>query len=221
MRCFVTTGPSFEPLDQVRRLTNFSTGRSGTVLAQALVDASHEVTLLRGIHSTHPLPDSFSGSVETFTTTADLAARILRFATEDPVAFFHVAAVSDFSFGLVYERQPNGQFNPVYGNKLDSSFESLWVELKPTPKILSSLREWFPNARLAGWKYEVQGTQEEVLQRASTQIMHSRTDLCIANGPAYGDGYGWVCPTSGHVMIPDQAALVERLVQWTDGASPE
>ena len=36
MNCIVTAGPTFEPLDDVRRLTNFSTGRLGTELANFL-----------------------------------------------------------------------------------------------------------------------------------------------------------------------------------------
>ena len=37
MNCIVTCGPTYEPLDEVRRLTNFSTGRLGTELANYLV----------------------------------------------------------------------------------------------------------------------------------------------------------------------------------------
>jgi len=48
MHCIVTAGPTFEPLDEVRRLTNFSTGRLGTELANFLTAQGHEVTLLVG-----------------------------------------------------------------------------------------------------------------------------------------------------------------------------
>ena len=36
MKCIVTAGPTYEPLDKVRRLTNFSTGQLGTELANHL-----------------------------------------------------------------------------------------------------------------------------------------------------------------------------------------
>ena len=54
MKCIVTAGPTYEPLDQVRRLTNFSTGRLGAGLAEYLVRRGHEVTLLLGELSTWP-----------------------------------------------------------------------------------------------------------------------------------------------------------------------
>jgi phosphopantothenoylcysteine decarboxylase/phosphopantothenate--cysteine ligase len=48
MKCIVTAGPTFEELDEVRRLTNFSTGTLGTELADFLMERGHEVELLRG-----------------------------------------------------------------------------------------------------------------------------------------------------------------------------
>ena len=53
MHCIVTAGPTYEPIDQVRRLTNHSTGQLGTGLAKRLADDGHEVTLLRGRSATH------------------------------------------------------------------------------------------------------------------------------------------------------------------------
>ena len=41
MNCVVTAGPTYEPLDEVRRLTNFSTGRLGTELANTLTRHGH------------------------------------------------------------------------------------------------------------------------------------------------------------------------------------
>ena len=75
MHCIVTAGPTYEPIDQVRRLTNHSTGRLGTGLAKRLACDGHEVTLLRGRSATHSdLPESVE--LQTFTTTADLAEKL-------------------------------------------------------------------------------------------------------------------------------------------------
>ena len=53
MNCIVTAGPTYEPLDDVRRLTNFSTGRLGTELANFLVARGHQVTLLISAQATY------------------------------------------------------------------------------------------------------------------------------------------------------------------------
>jgi phosphopantothenoylcysteine decarboxylase/phosphopantothenate--cysteine ligase len=41
MKVIVTCGPSYEPIDQVRRLTNFSTGELGVLLSDELARAGH------------------------------------------------------------------------------------------------------------------------------------------------------------------------------------
>ena len=67
MKVVVTTGPSYEPVDDVRRLTNFSTGELGVMLSEHLAEADFEVICLRGVHATHP---HFPARVDTrpFTT---------------------------------------------------------------------------------------------------------------------------------------------------------
>ena len=52
MNCLVTAGPTYEALDEVRRLTNFSTGRLGSELASFLAGHGHHVTLLIGQQAT-------------------------------------------------------------------------------------------------------------------------------------------------------------------------
>ena len=48
MKIIVTTGPSFEPIDEVRRITNFSTGELGVLLANSFAQAGAEVFCLKG-----------------------------------------------------------------------------------------------------------------------------------------------------------------------------
>ena len=52
MRVVVTCGPSYEPIDEVRRITNFSTGELGVLLTNHLVDAGCEVVCFRGVGAT-------------------------------------------------------------------------------------------------------------------------------------------------------------------------
>src|ERR1043165_6451416 len=108
MKCLVTAGPTYEPLDEVRRLTNFSTGRLGTDLATFLTGQGHDVVLLLDYYSIH-CGDSRASIVETFTTTADLRTRLQTFSAQDVDAVFHAAAVSDFTFAGVWEQTADGE----------------------------------------------------------------------------------------------------------------
>src|SRR6266852_4650043 len=103
MKFLVTAGPTYEPLDQVRRLTNFSTGRLGSELATFLTLHGHQVTLLIGQQATWH-GERKAAVVETFTTTASLRDKLSHRAGPDIHAVLHAAAVSDFTFGKVYER---------------------------------------------------------------------------------------------------------------------
>lgn len=212
MRCVVTAGPTYEPLDQVRRLTNHSTGRLGSELTNHLTQAGHEVTLLIGQQATWR-GEREAARVETFTTTDNLRLRLRALADEGWDAVFHAAAVSDFTFGQAFSRDPKGELHEVRSGKFSTRGEPLLVELVPTAKIIAELRGWFPRASIVGWKYEVEGLREAVIEKASRQIFENQIDACVANGPAYGDGFGLVTP-DGCEPVADPAELYRRLEQF-------
>ena len=216
MRCLVTAGPTYEPLDRVRRLTNFSTGSLGTELANRLVADGHEVLLLRGEES-QSVPPVAAVTVESFSTTSDLAARFLGHTTTERIAIFHAAAVSDFTFGLVYERGENGSLTPIYQGKLHSRRGAIFAELKPTPKILMSLREWYPQAVITGWKYEVDGLRDDAVGKGLHQLTECSTDFCVINGPAYGAGFGLAQQKGPLWHLASRAELYDRLMGLTVG----
>ena len=86
MKCVVTAGPTFEPLDQVRRLTNFSTGRLGSELATFLSARGHETTLLVGQQASFR-GERAASKVETFSTTASLRDHLQALA-QRPVGLY-------------------------------------------------------------------------------------------------------------------------------------
>ncbi|HMP83877.1 MAG TPA: phosphopantothenoylcysteine decarboxylase [Verrucomicrobiota bacterium] len=210
MNCIVTAGPTFEPLDGARRITNFSTGRLGVELSKFLVASGHHVTLFVGQQATY-CGERRAHRVETFSTTANLREQLQALSSQNVQAVFHAAAVSDFSFGKVWVRDASGELREVKSGKISTRDGALLAELIPTPKIIVQLRAWFPAAFLAGWKYEVDGKRADVVASAQRQLRESLTDICVANGPAYGDGFGLVT-TDGHsTHLPGQAELFESL----------
>lgn len=216
MNCVVTAGPSYEPLDGVRRLTNFSTGTLGSQLANFLVARGHQVTLLLG-ESTSYAGEQHAQRIIRFTTTEDLSQKIAVLATAPPDAFFHAAAVSDFRVAKLFRRTPGGQLIPIEGNKIPTRLGTLVAELAPTPKIISRLRLLFPDTLLVGWKYEVDGRRASVLRLARNQMKRCQTNACVANGRAYGHGYGLIIGTEkpmhcelGENLFTALAELVER-----------
>jgi phosphopantothenoylcysteine decarboxylase/phosphopantothenate--cysteine ligase len=210
MNCIVTAGPTYEPLDEVRRLTNFSTGRFGSLLADFLVSRGHEVTLLYGHYATYHEAQK-AQRIDKFTTTTDLSNRLQSLATGKVDAIFHAAAVSDFGFGKVYEQSASGDLKEIKAGKISTRSGKLLAELVPTPKIISNLRDWFPHAKIIGWKYEVDGDRSSVVAKATGQIRQNKTNACVANGPAYGFGFGLVKSDGEHQHFSDLEQLFAAL----------
>lgn len=176
MHCLVTAGATIEPIDEVRHLTNYSTGRLGSALADKLCRCDHKVTLLLS-ETAQKLPESNNIDIQTFTTTVSLQSQVTDMATSDISAVFHVAAVSDFT---VTQTQ-KGKIN---------SNTPFTLELMPAQKIINGLRNLYPDSLLIGWKYEVEGSSRSLLLKGREQIERCGTDGCVLNGPAYGKGFG-------------------------------
>ncbi len=210
MHCIVTAGPTFEPLDEVRRLTNFSSGKLGSQLADFLVAHGHQVTLLYGHYSTYR-EKQFAQKIVPFETTNDLSDKLKLLAQEKVDAVFHAAAVSDFGFGKVFARDAKGELREVTSGKISTRDGTLLAELVPTPKIISNLRQFFPASRIIGWKYEVEGDRERVIAKAEQQIRENKTDACVANGKAYGFGFGLVSADGGQKHFSDTRDLFAAL----------
>jgi len=191
MNCVVTAGPTFETMDNVRRLTNFSTGRLGTELANFLTARGHAVTLLIGEQATYP-GERKATRVQQFSTTADLIKKLQSLAKQDMGAVFHAAAVSDFTFGKIWLRSEQGELSEIKSGKISTRQGTLLAELVPTPKVIASLRQWYPTSKLVGWKFEVDGNRASVLRAAENQMRECHTDACVVNGPAYGEGRGLI-----------------------------
>ena len=210
MNCIVTAGPTYEPLDDVRRLTNFSTGRLGTELANYLTSRGHKVTLLIGESATYA-GERQAQTVKVFSTTADLRAKLKSFSGKKVDAIFHAAAVSDFGFGKIFAPNDAGEFVALKASKkISTRSGELLVELVPTPKIIAELRDWFPKTKIVGWKFEADGQRADALRAAKKQIADCATDFCVANGPAYGKGFS-VVAAGGQKHFASTAELFAAL----------
>ncbi|MCX6905688.1 MAG: DNA/pantothenate metabolism flavoprotein domain protein, partial [Verrucomicrobia bacterium] len=66
------------------------------------------------------------------------------------------------------------------------------------------------------WKYEVDGDRSSAIAKARQQIRVNRIDACVANGPAYGSGFGLVTPEGPAVHLADRAGLLAALSRWLE-----
>ena len=210
MRVVVTCGPSYEPIDEVRRITNFSSGEMGILLANHLARAGAEVICLKGVGAT--CAERLTGiRVVPFATNDHLRSALEEIEDRSSVtAVFHAAALCDYRVKSVHAR--NGA--EIAAPKIPSRAGELTLTLEPVPKLITELRDLFPSSRIVGWKYELTGSRADVLAAAIRQFGESRSDGCVMNGTAYGPGFGFLEPQKKPVHLPDKQALCAHLGLW-------
>lgn len=206
MKILITCGPSYTPIDRMRRITNASTGKLGTQLAAHFLALGYEVICLRGEAATHP-EEPRVHELRTFGTNEDIVRLFDKYARIGKFdAILHAAALCDFEVKKILD--PHG--NEVEAGKLPSSMGGYDLSLKTAPKVLVTLRKKFPQSFIVGWKYEIDGTHNQSLDLGLRQMKECQTNLCVVNGPAYGTGYGVLHPdqTLIHRTSPEQLAEV-------------
>jgi phosphopantothenoylcysteine synthetase/decarboxylase len=215
MKIIITCGPSYEPIDGARRMTNMSTGRLGITLANALTDAGHEVLCLKGEGATCRDPLG-AARLQTFTTNDDLARQLQELSKTFPAdAVLHAAALCDFKVARVVTAAGDAGT----AQKISTRAGEVTLVLAPTLKVLPKLRLWFPRAVIVGWKYELVGTREDAFAAAWRQLRECDSDACVLNGAAYGEGFAVCEPSSGVRPCADTAALVGFFHGWLEEKS--
>ncbi len=167
-KILVTAGGAEEPIDDVRRLTNSSTGLSGESLATYFAELGFDVTLLLSRTSTVKLKDIY----QTFRfSTSDSLAQLLKQQLQDNFYHFvfHAAAVSDFTV----EKSVG---------KLGSD-QDLVLNLKRAPKLINSIKQWSKNSnlKLVGFKLTSDLKEPEILAKIEKLKSQSHADFIIQN----------------------------------------
>ncbi len=162
VKVLITAGPTREPIDPVRFLTNRSSGKMGYTLAGAFVHEGHSVLLVSG-PTALDIPENVDFiPVETAAEMHDVVAKHIG---RMDIAVF-AAAVADYTPATV---EPQ---------KIKKSGDSLTLELVRTADILGSAREKFGfTGTLVGFAAET----ENLEANAREKLVRKHCDLVIAN----------------------------------------
>jgi phosphopantothenoylcysteine decarboxylase/phosphopantothenate--cysteine ligase len=193
----VSAGPTREPLDPVRFISNRSTGRQGLAVAQAALDAGARVTLVAG-----PLSDPVPIGVDhvPVQTTQEMADAVLG-AVGDADALFMVAAVADFRPNSTSDRK-------IKKTETDESW-GMAIGLEKTLDILSAVKEQrdkmgFPRIVL-GFAAETHDAFEYGRQKLLRKGLNF-----IAVNDVLAEGAGFEVPTNRIVLL-SSAGVVEEM----------
>lgn len=216
-RAVVTCGPSLSPIDSVRRITNFSTAELGVRLTESLLEHGWEVLCFKGSGATYRDPEGSALSLRQFTTNSDLHANLHSEPEREQVSVvFHAAALSDYEVTSVLTL--DGE--PLQDRKISSRLPGLQLIMQPAPKLLPELGSLFPNARIVGWKFELEGDRNSALRKAKQQLHENNSALCVLNGAAYGDGFGILDPQGACQNVLTRGELCNLLTVWAGRLLP-
>lgn len=167
MRFLITAGPTREPIDPVRYLSNRSSGKMAYAIAEAAMAAKHEAVVISG-------PVSLS---------APEGARVAKVVTSDQM------------YDAVHEHLPRcdvlvmcaavADYKPVKASpfKIKKGAAALILELVPTRDILSSLAEKERNYLVVGFAAET----NELEENATKKLREKNCDMIVANDVSRND----------------------------------
>lgn len=170
-RLLITAGPTREPLDPVRYLTNRSSGKMGYAIAEAASAMGAQVVLVSG-----PTRLSVSNSIKRITIeTAEemLAAVTNEVANAD--LFIAAAAVSDY------------RLKSVSSTKMKKNKDSnvLQLDLVENPDVLATTSHANPDLFTVGFAAET----NDVIKYASGKLIKKGLDLIVANQVGADKGF--------------------------------
>jgi phosphopantothenoylcysteine decarboxylase/phosphopantothenate--cysteine ligase len=160
-KLLITAGPSREPLDPIRYISNRSSGKMGYALARAAVRRGAEVVLVSGPTALEPPSPARLISVN---TTAEMRDAVLQeFST--CTAVIMAAAVADY------------HCVEVPSQKLKRGQAPLDIRLEPNPDILKELGQKKNGKLLVGFAAET----EKLLENATRKLREKKLDIIVAN----------------------------------------
>ena len=172
----ITSGPVRGYIDDVRYISNKSTGRLGSLLATEAMKRGAFVTFVYGMGScvpdcTLPGKNNFDRltllEIETFD---DLLITVKEKLKDKPFdIIFHAMAVLDY----IIEKHTSG--------KIASNKDTLTLTLVKTPKVIKLLRTLWPQAQLVSFKLETGISKEELIERAYASLKENNADFVVAN----------------------------------------
>ena len=176
----ITAGPTQEPLDPVRFISNRSSGKMGYALAQAAVDRGARAILVSGPVQ---LPEPYGVQVIHVKTAVEMRNAVMA-NLADATIVVKSAAVADYHLSHVPQ------------HKVKKTAMRMSLELEPTPDILAELGQKKGDRLLIGFAAET----EKLIESARQKLESKNCDLVVAN-LVNQDGTGFEADQNEVVLV--------------------
>jgi phosphopantothenoylcysteine decarboxylase/phosphopantothenate--cysteine ligase len=185
----ITAGPTREPIDQVRFITNASSGKMGVALAEeALAKGAKRISLIHGPGVA--ISDSLKRRqnegvivVDSVTTSQEMQDSVLsRLSTGEYDVLISAGAPADYV-----------NLAPMSGKISSSERPKLQLQLSATKKIISVAKEKFPSTFVVAFKAEhnLKNNSKETHSKGVELLKNSKSDVVVVNDVGRNDiGFG-------------------------------
>lgn len=163
-KIIITAGGTMEKIDEVRYITNRSSGKMGIALAEECYLRNANVLLLRAKNSVKP---RYLINEKIFETAEDLFSLIKK-NIKNTDFFYQAAAVSDY------------KVDKSFKGKI-SSEKSLNLKLVPQIKIIDQIKKISPKTILIAFKAEYNLSEKLLIEKALEKLKESQADIVVAN----------------------------------------
>lgn len=188
LKVLVTAGPTYEPIDPVRFIGNYSSGKMGYAIANELANRGAAVTLISGPVSLKP--ESTNVELVPVTTAQQMYDMALKYFPQCQAAIL-AAAVADY--------RPKH----AASQKIKRTDNSLTLELEPNPDIAAELGKRKQNQILVGFALET----DNHIDNARKKLQAKNFDFIVLN-PANEPHAGFMSDTN-RITIIDKHEKVE------------
>lgn len=198
-RAIITSGPTIEPIDPVRFLSNRSSGKTGFYLAtEAKSRGVTDIDFITG--SSHYVPAGVH--LVPVETTLEMRDAVLKYFYDADVIIM-AAAVSDY------------KSSKYYTEKIKSGADKMTLELTKNPDILHELgQKKMKNQVLVGFAAET----ENIFENATKKLENKNLDLLVLNeisdkNPVFGEDYNQAYLVTSEGMKKLERMKKSELVQ--------
>ena len=188
-KIIITAGGTSEKIDNVRKITNSSSGKLALTIAKTLLKEYKDIWIDYICSKSALRPNEERARIIEVEGVLEVKRAVEELLTNSKIDYFiHTMAVSDYRTDYVTtleklreSLQKEEEIETLKGNKISSQEKNVVVVLKPTPKIISLVKDISPSTYLVGFKL-LDGVQKEYLIEVAKNLRDkNKCDLVIAN----------------------------------------
>ena len=185
----ITSGGISEKIDNVRKITNSSSGKLGMTIANHLLESKSDITIYYVCSKNALRPSNKRVKIIEVVGTLDLKDKVESLLRNEKIDYFiHTMAVADYMVDYVTTVDKmkksflnNSDMEVIKDTKISSYENNLVLVLKPTPKIISLIKKESPLTYLVGFKLLDGVSKKELIEVAMRLRDKNKCDLVVAN----------------------------------------